>query len=72
MEFSKLFVFASFGKVLFSKFGNFSEITGIFELTKFLQKSLEKFGNLSSTKKVWILTEIEYLLENFQIKLRKI
>ncbi len=72
MEFSKLFVFANFGKVRFSKFRNFSEITGIFELTKFSRKSLEKFGNLSSTKKVRILTEIVYHLENFPIKLRKI
>ncbi len=33
MEFSELFVFASFGKVQLSKFGNFSEKTGIFEQT---------------------------------------
>jgi len=44
MEISKLFVFVSFGKVRFSKFGNFSEITGFLELTKILQK---KFGKSS-------------------------
>jgi hypothetical protein len=38
-EFSELFVFASFGNVWLSKFGNFLEKTGILEL-KF-GKSLE-------------------------------
>ncbi len=33
MEFSELFIFASFGKVRLLKFGNFSEKNGIFELT---------------------------------------
>jgi len=42
MGFSELFVFASFGKVWLSKFRNFLEKTGIFELAKFSQKSLEK------------------------------
>jgi len=37
-EFSELFVFASFGIVQFSKFGNFSKISGLFELEKILQK----------------------------------
>jgi len=34
MEISELFVFASFGNVRFSKFGNFLEISGFFELAK--------------------------------------
>jgi len=37
-EFSELFVFASFGIVWFLKFGNFLEISGLFELGKILQK----------------------------------
>jgi len=37
-EFSELFVFASFGIVRFSKFGNFSEISGLFKLSKILRK----------------------------------
>ncbi len=41
-EISELFVFASFGNVRFSKFGNFSEKNGIFELAEFLRKSSEK------------------------------
>jgi len=41
-EFSELFVFASFGNVRLSKFGNFSEKNGIFELAKFSRKSSEK------------------------------
>ncbi len=49
-EISELFVFASFGNVRFSKFGNFSEISSFFELAKISQKSSEKvrklkFGN---------------------------
>jgi len=45
MEISKLFVFASFGKVLFSKFRNFSEITGFFTHAKILRKKFgKKFG----------------------------
>jgi len=40
-EFSKLFVFASFGIVRFPKFGNFSEISGFFNSQKFCEKSLE-------------------------------
>jgi len=38
MEFSKLFVFASFRIIRFLKFGNFSEISGLLELAKILQK----------------------------------
>jgi len=38
MEFSELFVFASFGIVRLPKFGNFSEISGLFELAKILRK----------------------------------
>jgi len=41
-EFSELFVFAGLGNVRLSKFGIFLEKNGIFELAKFLQKSLEK------------------------------
>ncbi len=41
-EISKLFVFASFQKVCFLKFGNFSEITSFFKLAKILRK---KFRN---------------------------
>jgi len=42
----ELFVFASFGKVHFSKFRNFLEITSFFELAKILQKKFrKKFGN---------------------------
>jgi len=37
-EFSELFVFASFGIVWLLKFGNFSEISGLFELAKISQK----------------------------------
>jgi len=40
-EFSKLFVFASFGIVRFSKFGNFLEISCLFELAKMFSL---KFG----------------------------
>ncbi len=38
---SELFVFASFGNVRFSKFGNFLEKSVFFELAKILRKSLE-------------------------------
>ncbi len=41
-EITELFVFASFGKVHFLKFGNFLEITGFFKLAKISRK---KFGN---------------------------
>jgi hypothetical protein len=41
MEFSKLFVCASFGIVWFSKFGNFLEISGLFELAKISEKISE-------------------------------
>ncbi len=37
-EFSELFVFVSFGIVRISKLGNFSEISGLFELPKIQQK----------------------------------
>ncbi len=47
-EISELFVFASFGNVRFSKFGNFLEKTGIFKLAEFSRKSSEK-----SLEKVW-------------------
>jgi len=43
MEFSELFVFASFRIVQFSNFGNFSEISFLFELAKI---SLKYFGNI--------------------------
>jgi len=46
MEFSKLFVFASFGNVRLSKFGNFSGKNGIFEHVKFSGKSLEKSSEI--------------------------
>jgi len=54
-EFSELFVFASFGKVRLSKFGNFSEKNGIFELAKFSRKSSEKSCEIKVRKKVWKL-----------------
>jgi len=38
MEFSELFVFASFEIVQLPKFGNFLEISGLFELVEILQK----------------------------------
>jgi hypothetical protein len=45
-EFSELFVFAGFQ---LSKFGNFSEISGFFELAKILQRKVwKKFGNKNS------------------------
>ncbi len=45
-EFSELFVFASFGIVQLLKFGNFSEISSLFELAKILQKQFgHKFTN---------------------------
>jgi len=47
MEISELFVFASFGNVRFSKFGNFSVITGISEVRKLPRKKFgKKFGKL--------------------------
>jgi len=45
-EFSKLFVFKSFRNVRLTKFGNFSEKNGIFELAKFSRKSLEKSSDI--------------------------
>ncbi len=47
-EISELFVFTSFGKVCFSKFGNFSEITGFSNLQKFHEKSLKKSQEIIS------------------------
>jgi len=49
MGFSELFVFASFGNLRFTKFGNFTKIPEISELAKILRKKFgKKFGNLSS------------------------
>jgi len=39
MEISKFFIFVSFRMDHFSKFGNFLEISGFFELAKILQKN---------------------------------
>jgi len=56
MEFSELFVFASFGIVRFSKFRNFPEISSLFELAKILQKYLgNNFQFLG--QKVWKSSE---------------
>ncbi len=41
MDFSKLFIFTSFGNVWFSKFGNFLEKLIIFKVAKILQKKFK-------------------------------
>ena len=46
MEISELFIFASFGIVGFSKFGNFLEISRFFKLAKILRRHFgNNFGN---------------------------
>jgi len=63
MEISELFIFASFRKVRFLKFGNFLEITGFFELAKILQKKFRNNflflsqKNLFLGQKVWKSSE---------------
>ncbi len=63
VKFSKLFVFASFRIVRFPKFGNFSEISGFFELVKISPK---KFGNKFGNK--WVKNP---LFEGFGVKVQK-
>jgi len=55
-EFSKLFVFASFGNVWLLKFGNFLEKTEFLNSRNFCEKVW---------KKVWILTEIVRQFQKF-------
>jgi len=68
-EFSKHFVFASFGNVRLSKFGNFSEKKRNFWTRKiFAKKFGKKFRNLSSEKSLDInqnCTSISKILKNY-------
>jgi len=66
MEFSELFVFASFGNVRLSKFRIFLEKTGIFRTHKVFAKMFgKKYGSLSSEKSLEKFGKVWKSSENF-------